>query len=109
MLITKEIPHAIKQLSFGGKNIHHAKPAEDTVHIFQATICLHDFNCELLSLGIDLVAAQPLKGGQEAQLFLRTENVTHKMFGSFETSFQENDGNDAPWPIPNIVGVPLKS
>jgi hypothetical protein len=66
---------------------------------------MHDFNRELLSLGIDLVAAQHLEGGPEAQLFLRIGNVTHEMFGSYETSFRENDGNAAPWPIPNVLGV----
>ncbi len=66
---------------------------------------MHDFNRELLSLGIGLVAAQHLEGGPEAQLYLRIGNVTHEMFGSYETSFRENDGNAAPWPIPNVLGV----
>lgn len=66
---------------------------------------MHDFNLELLSLGIGLVAAQHLEGGSEAQLYLRIGNVRHEMFGSCETSFQENDNDTAPWRIPNVLGV----
>jgi hypothetical protein len=66
---------------------------------------MHDFNQELLSLRIGLVAAQHLEGGPEAQLYLRIGNVKHEMFGSYATSFRENDGNVTPRPIPNVLGV----
>jgi len=69
---------------------------------------MHDLNRELLSIGIGLVAAQHLEGGPEAQLYLRIGNVTHEMFGSYETSFRENDRNTVPWPIPNVLGVRQK-
>lgn len=66
---------------------------------------MHDLNNKLLSLKIGLVAAQHLEGGPEAQLYLHIGKVKREMFGSYETSFQENDGNSASWPIPNIIGV----
>ena len=66
---------------------------------------MHDFNQELLSLGIGLVAAQHLEGGPEAQLYLHIGNVRREMFGSYETSFKEKDDNSAPWRIPNVLGV----
>jgi len=66
---------------------------------------MHDLNRELLSLEIGLVAAQHLEGGPEAQLYLGIGDVTHEMSGSYETSFRENDGNAAPWPIPNVLAV----
>lgn len=66
---------------------------------------MHDFNRELLSLGIGLIAAQHLEGGPEAQLYFRVENVAHEMFGSYETAFRENDENAVPWPIPNVIGI----
>jgi hypothetical protein len=28
-----------------------------------------------------------------------------EIFGSYETSFLENDTNPNPWPIPNVIGV----
>ena len=70
---------------------------------------MYDLNRELLSLEIGLVAAQHLEGGPEAQLYLRVGNMTHEMFGSYETFFLENDGNKAAWPIPNILGVRQKT
>ena len=66
---------------------------------------MHDFNQELLSLRIGLVAAQHLEGGAEAQLYLRIGGITLEMFGSYATSFRENDGNVTPQPIPNVLGV----
>ena len=66
---------------------------------------MHDLNRELLTLEIGLVAAQHLEGGPEAQLYLQIGNVTHEMFGSYETSFRENDWNAVPWPIPNVLGI----
>ncbi len=66
---------------------------------------MHDFNRELLSIGIGLVAAQHLEGGPEAQLYVKIGNATYEMFGSYETSFRESGGSVAPWPIPNVLGV----
>jgi hypothetical protein len=66
---------------------------------------MHDLNRELLALGIGLVSAQHLEGGPEAQLYLHVGNVELELFGSYETSFREDDGNGAPWPIPNVLGV----
>ena len=66
---------------------------------------MHDLNQELLSAGIDLVAAQHLEGGPEAQLYLRVGETQVETFGSYETSFKENDLNAKPWPIPNVLGV----
>jgi Phosphodiester glycosidase len=66
---------------------------------------MHDLNQELLSAGIGLVAAQHLEGGPEAQLYVHAGKTELEMFGSYETSFREDDSNSIPWPIPNILGV----
>jgi hypothetical protein len=66
---------------------------------------MHDLNQELLSAGIGIVAAQHLEGGPEAQLYLQVGELKLEMFGSYETSFVENDSNAKPWPIPNVLGV----
>ncbi|MCP5067097.1 MAG: phosphodiester glycosidase family protein [bacterium] len=55
---------------------------------------MHDFNELLLGLDIDLVAAQHLEGGPQAQLHLRHESVVAAdMVG------------DSPWPIPFVLGI----
>ena len=66
---------------------------------------MHDLNNELLNAGIGIVAAQHLEGGPEAQLYLHVGDLEMEMYGSYETSFRENDSNSAAWPIPNILGV----
>ena len=66
---------------------------------------MHDLNEELLKSGIGIVAAQHLEGGPEAQLYLHVCNVELDLFGSYETSFKEDNGNETPWPIPNILGI----
>lgn len=66
---------------------------------------MHDLNQELLAGGIGLVAAQHLEGGPEAQIYVHAGNFELEMFGSFETSFKENDTNSIPWPVPNVLGV----
>lgn len=70
---------------------------------------MHDLNRELLALGIGLVSAQHVEGGPEAQLYLHVGNVELELFGSYETSFREDDGNAVPWPIPNVLGVRPKA
>jgi hypothetical protein len=66
---------------------------------------MHDLNQELLAAGIGLVAAQHLEGGPEAQIYVHAGNFELEMFGSYETSFGENDTNSIPWPVPNVLGV----
>jgi len=66
---------------------------------------MRDLNQALLASGIGLVAAQHLEGGPEVQLYLHVGKVERELFGSYETFFWENDGNDRAWPIPNVLGV----
>jgi len=71
----------------------------------RAALPMHDLNEALLNAGIGIVAAQHLEGGPEAQLYLHVGDLEHEWFGSYETSFREDDGNAAAWPIPNVLGV----
>jgi hypothetical protein len=66
---------------------------------------MHDFNRELQAAGIDLVAAQHLEGGPEAQIYLNMGDAEIEMFGSYETGFREDDSNAVAWPIPNVLGI----
>ena len=66
---------------------------------------MHDLNQELLASDIGLVAAQHLEGGPEAQLYLHAGETKLEMFGSYETSFREDDNNAVAWPVPNVLGV----
>jgi len=66
---------------------------------------MHDLNRELLQAGIDLVAAQHLEGGPEAQLYLRIGETELELVGSFETDFRGDDGNSVAWPVPHVLGL----
>ena len=66
---------------------------------------MYEFNQELLSMDIGLVAAQHLEGGPEAQLYLHVGDHGLQLVGSYETSFRENDDNTMPWPVPNVLGI----
>lgn len=66
---------------------------------------MHDLNHILLELPIDLVAAQHLEGGPEAQMVVRAGDVDLELVGSFETDFRESDSNTRAWHIPNLIGV----
>jgi hypothetical protein len=69
---------------------------------------MHNLNEILLSSGIGIVAAQHLEGGPEAQLYIKVDGFEFEQFGSFESSYNENDNNDNPVPIPNILGIRRK-
>ena len=66
---------------------------------------MRELNEELLAAGIGIVAAQHLEGGPEAQLYLHVGDLELELFGSYETSFREDEGNTAPYPVPNVLGI----
>lgn len=66
---------------------------------------MYDLNHILLSLPINLVAAQHLEGGPEASLFLSHNDHVIRRVGSFETKFLPSDSNDHFWPLPNVIGI----
>jgi hypothetical protein len=66
---------------------------------------MHDLNMKLLEAGIGIVAAQHLEGGPEAQLYVKSGSFEIDINGSYETSYNEDNGNVNSWPIPNILGI----
>ncbi len=69
---------------------------------------MYDFNNILLELPIDLVCAQHLEGGPEAQLYIKVGGTEMEFAGSYETDFSDTDENSAAWPVPNVLGVVKK-
>jgi len=66
---------------------------------------MFDLNHILLSLPINLVAAQHLEGGPEASLFLSHNGHVIRRVGSFETRLLSSDSNNRFWPLPNVIGI----
>lgn len=64
-----------------------------------------DFNRKLLSLPLGIVTAMHVEGGPEASLSIHAGGVDLDLNGSFETGFNENDGEPRQWPIPNVLAT----
>jgi hypothetical protein len=59
----------------------------------------------LRATDLGIVRAAHLEGGPEASLTIHTRTKTLHLAGSHETGFNENEGNDIQWPLPNVIGV----
>ncbi|MBD3169923.1 MAG: hypothetical protein GF307_10605 [candidate division Zixibacteria bacterium] len=70
---------------------------------------MYDFNEILLSLPLDIVAAQHLEGGEQAQMYIKHGGYELNINGSYETLFTGPDGNPFTAPIPNIIGIKIKT
>jgi hypothetical protein len=71
----------------------------------QTPFSMYELNEILLSLPIDLVSAQHLEGGREAQMHIRHGNFERAFTGSIEHSFLEKELGISGWPVPNVIGV----
>ena len=67
-----------------------------------------EFNDKLLALPLGITAAMHVEGGPEASLSIHAGGVDLDLNGSYETGFNENDGEKAQWPIPNLLAVPRR-
>jgi uncharacterized protein YigE (DUF2233 family) len=71
-------------------------------------LTMHDFNEALLSLPLDIVTAQHLEGGREAQLYINHPRYTKELNNSIDPLYLGTNRNLGAWPIPNIIGVSKK-
>ncbi|HZI10999.1 MAG TPA: phosphodiester glycosidase family protein [Myxococcus sp.] len=65
----------------------------------------HDFINGVLKLPLGLTRMMYLEGGPEASLHVATPGGPVRRVGSYETGFNENDGNTRYWSLPNVLGV----
>lgn len=69
---------------------------------------MQELNETLLALPLGITAAMHVEGGPEASLSIHAGGVDLDLNGSYETGFNENDGEKAQWPIPNLLAVPRR-
>jgi len=69
---------------------------------------MNDWNDKLLALPLGITAAMHVEGGPEASLSIHAGGVDLDLNGSYETGFNENDDENAQWPIPNLLAVPRR-
>lgn len=64
-----------------------------------------ELNARLLALPLAITNAMHVEGGPEASLSIHAGGVDLDLNGSYETGFNEDDGEQSQWPIPNVLGV----
>jgi hypothetical protein len=69
---------------------------------------VHNFINILLQLPLSIYNAMYLEGGPEASFYLNHKGIEMQRFGSYETGFNLDDGNNSYWPIPNVIGIQKK-
>lgn len=74
-----------------------------------APLSMHDFIEELLALPIELVAAQHLEGGQEAQLYVGLDDFFLELSGPFVSTNPPDKADEIGWPVPNVLGFRPRS
>jgi hypothetical protein len=86
-----------------------AVAADKTGHILfifsRRPYSMQELNARLLALPLGITAAMHVEGGPEASLSIHAGGVDLDLNGSYETGFNENDGEAAQWPIPNLIAV----
>jgi hypothetical protein len=68
-------------------------------------LSVYQLNEALLRLPIDLVAAQHLEGGSQAQMFIHHENYEREFSSVFKPNFIGQQMRIDSWPIPNVIGI----
>ncbi|MDQ6961378.1 MAG: hypothetical protein Q9M28_02450 [Mariprofundaceae bacterium] len=63
------------------------------------------FNALLLSLKIDIISAQHLEGGLQAQLFINPEKIDIKALQTHTQQQIHRQNNHLPWKIPFVLGI----
>lgn len=71
----------------------------------QTPLSMHRLNRTLLALPIDIVCAQHLEGGPEAQIYVAVDDFRLEVIGGYETQFEPGGGYTLAWPVPNVIGI----
>lgn len=66
---------------------------------------MYEFNEILLSLPINIVAAQHLEGGPAAQVYVKHGDTELELTGRYESTFLGSDAYRSTWPVPNVIGI----
>jgi hypothetical protein len=66
---------------------------------------MHTLNETLLTLPLQIVCAQHLEGGPEAQLFVTAGDFRLEIVGGYENSLGTGTVLGGAWPLPNVIGI----
>jgi hypothetical protein len=71
----------------------------------RSPLSVHDFIDAVQALPLSVARAMYQEGGPEATLYVNAGGFELERAGSYETGFNENDDNVAPWALPNVFGI----
>jgi hypothetical protein len=112
------VAQSIRMIDCDGKNVWAPSPkrwstaaiGEDAgghilfLHVRDA-LPVHDLVDGLMGLSLGITRLMYVEGGPESQVYVNGGGEEHEFIGSYESGFLENDDNNAPWPVPNVIGV----
>ena len=113
---------SIRMISCTGKNVWKPQPRrwstsaigiddQDNIlfiHV-RSLYSTHDLINILKKLPINISRAMYTEGGPQAQLYINSGKNEFEFAGTYETSSNEADEGTIAWPLPNVIGVSLRT
>ncbi|MCK5203637.1 MAG: phosphodiester glycosidase family protein [Desulfobacterales bacterium] len=118
----KTLVQSIRMLSCKGKNVWKQQQQKWStaaiaidgqenilfIHV-RSWYSTHDLINVLKKLPLNISKAMYTEGGPQAQLYINTGEKEFEFVGSYETSSPQNNENAISWPLPNVIGISVRT
>ena len=118
----KTLVQSIRMLSCKGKNVWKQQQQKWStaaiaidgqenilfIHV-RSWYSTHDLINVLKKLPLNISKAMYTEGGPQAQLYINTGEKEFEFIGSYETSSPQNNENAISWPLPNVIGISVRT
>jgi len=118
----KTLVQSIRMLSCKGKNVWKQQQQKWStaaiaidgqenilfIHV-RSWYSTHDLINVLKKLPLNISKAMYTEGGPQAQLYINTGKKELEFVGSYETSSPQNNENAISWPLPNVIGISVRT
>jgi hypothetical protein len=118
----KTLVQSIRMLSCKGKNVWKQQQQKWStaaiaidgqenilfIHV-RSWYSTHDLINVLKKLPLNISKAMYTEGGPQAQLYINTGKKEFEFVGSYETSSPQSNEDAIPWPLPNVIGISVRT
>jgi hypothetical protein len=118
----KTLVQSIRMLSCKGKNVWKQQQQKWStaaiaidgqenilfIHV-RSWYSTHDLINVLKKLPLNISKAMYTEGGPQAQLYINTGKKEFEFVGSYETSSPQSNENAISWPLPNVIGISVRT
>ena len=118
----KTLVQSIRMLSCKGKNVWKQQQQKWStaaiaidgqenilfIHV-RSWYSTHDLINVLKKLPLTISKAMDTEGGPQAQLYINTGKKEFEFVGSYETSSPQSNEDAIPWPLPNVIGISVRT